>query len=131
MAIEDQLDRLATAIEALTAAVSAHGGVKSQPTSDTAAPVAGIQGKPARGRPGKAATEPALGTGEQTSAAVPAALSYHGEGGVRETILKLAEKKGHTVTVELLAKFGAKTGRDLKEAQYAEVMQAVHAALAK
>ena len=130
MVIEDQLDRLATAIEALTAAVSAHGGVMFQLTSDTVA-TAAAGAKAPRGRPAKGTPEPDLSAGQQTTAAVPAALSYHGEGGVRETILKLAEKKGHTVTVELLAKFGAKTGRDLKEAQYAEVMQAVHAALAK
>jgi pilus assembly protein FimV len=141
MALEDQLDRLAASIEALTAAVTRlQGGYAAldrpavqSAAASAAAPAAATApatpGEPAaskpRGRPRVAAP-----SAEAAPAAATAAIQYHGEGGVREAILSLAEKKGHTATVALLAKFGAKTGRDLKESQYADALAAVKAALA-
>jgi hypothetical protein len=43
---------------------------------------------------------------------------------VREAILKLAESKGHSVAVHMLGRFGAKSGKEIKEADFAAVIDA-------
>lgn len=44
---------------------------------------------------------------------------------VKSAILQLAQDKGRNAAVEVLAKFGATSGKDLKAEQYPAVMQAL------
>lgn len=60
-------------------------------------------------------------------AEIAAPLDYKPVG---EAILKLASAKGRNTAIALLAKFNAKTGKELKPEQYAECLAAIEAELA-
>lgn len=75
-----------------------------------------------------AATAEVPETPEAGAAPSTPELSY--EEHVKPAIISLSSKKGRDVVIELLSQFGVASGKELVPAQYAEVYEAVQAALA-
>ena len=102
MSLEAQLEKLTASVDALTAAVIANGApaVSSGPAK---APAVEIR-RPPIDRPPKS---------EAAKAEAPDALPTPEE--VKEAVVRLIQKRGRDVAVELLASVGATKATDIKE----------------
>lgn len=131
MSLEENVLRLAVAIEALNALMvnsAAPAGTQAaastpKPRAKAAPPVAAAQDNLAIG-----ATATTVAAAPQTAAkpgAVPPTNTIPGYEKVREAVLSTAEKYGHPKAVEILARFGVKSGKELKPTQYEDFLKAV------
>jgi hypothetical protein len=142
MSFDKQLDDFLSAARALTSALEANtvallGGRREEQASPAAAsqPEKRPPGRP-RSTPAPAAaakteqpaTAPTPGPDSQDIddlvGDVPASAKILTYEDVREAILRLAESKGHSVAVQMLGRFGAKSGKEIKEADFAAVIDA-------
>ena len=148
MSLEDALDKNTEALEALTnviglfiqqvsaaKATTAGATAAGAPVPNAALPPLPGQpiaepGKP-RGRPPKSAAA-VPGAAAATSAATPAPAGANGVTyeQARDVVMQVVEKKGHPAASAILAKYGAKSGRELKPEHYAAVMADAKTALA-
>jgi len=144
MAIEDQLDRLATAIEALTAALHGKGQIPMSleagalpnvptttlPPPGAATPAgASATGRRPRGRP--PANDNGAAEAAQPSAAAQLAQQSVDYETVRSKVLGLAKSHGMDVAVGILASFnGAKTAKEIPSDQWPALLAKVDAAAA-
>ena len=132
MSLEQALAANTAAIEKLTALLAHPATVISpqpigsaQPTPPADLPAAAATDKPRRGRP-PAAASPAPAEQPKIPASIDApAVKYED---VRAAVLGLAEKKGHTAAVAVLAGLGVKSAKELKPEQYAEALAKCQAA---
>ncbi|CAB4183130.1 hypothetical protein UFOVP1077_41 [uncultured Caudovirales phage] len=112
MSIESQIERLTDAILTLAEAVNGKATEKSQSPATTA---------PSSPHPSaKTAAKPAAETPAPKTEDVKA-IDYES---VRKAITGYNVKHGREKTVEMLARFGVASGKDLLPAQYADVLKA-------
>lgn len=132
MSLEQALAANTAAIEKLTALLAHPATVISpqpigsaQPTSPADVGQAPAADRPRRGRPPTAATPVPTEQPKSTPPADAPAVKYED---VRAAVLGLAEKKGHTAAVAVLAGLGVKSAKELKPEQYAEALAKCQAA---
>jgi uncharacterized metal-binding protein len=118
MSIEQDLNRIANSLETLTSFLC-----QGAPTT-AGCPTAVVQEAPKR--KAKATADVAGAASEEATPPAPTAT----EAAVRDSLKELCVKTGSAETAQaILAKFGATKIRDIKEENYAEVLEKVAEAL--
>lgn len=110
MSIEAALAANTAALEKLTAAI--------QSRSNQASEVEPAEPAPKRGRPSKAASDPAAPANVPTN--VPTNVPSYKD--VADVLVPLAESKGRDTLVGLLGEFGVKSADQIKPEQYSAIM---------
>lgn len=128
MSIEEKLDALKESIDTLNStlregmaqAAAARGEAQPGKDTPTAAEASDKPAKPSRARPAAEKNSDAKPAAEK-----PVAACTYEE--LRSKLIVFGKEKGDPALISLLAEFGAKNGRELKEADYGRVLDRVEA----